>query len=78
MRDSLSLYGHRQPTVFYTDNMADKQFLESCFPSLRDGVVDVDKYSHLPPLTIPDDVNICKCAFALTLLTALALLTKTC
>ncbi|EKM79052.1 hypothetical protein AGABI1DRAFT_73818 [Agaricus bisporus var. burnettii JB137-S8] len=27
MRESLTLYGHNQPTIFYTDNMNDKQLL---------------------------------------------------
>ncbi len=58
MRQSLDLYGHRQPTLFYTDNMADKQFLEACFPSLREDVVPVDKYSHLDRLLLPEDVYV--------------------
>ncbi|KAK1227239.1 hypothetical protein PQX77_009768, partial [Marasmius sp. AFHP31] len=58
MRESLEIYGHAQPLVFYTDNMADKGFLEKCFPSLRAGVVPVERYSHLEPLTIPSDVTI--------------------
>ncbi|KAJ7035239.1 ribonuclease H-like domain-containing protein [Mycena alexandri] len=36
-----------------------KDFLERCFPSLRDGVIRVEKYSHLPTLEIPPDVSIC-------------------
>ncbi|KAJ7715670.1 hypothetical protein B0H16DRAFT_1477191 [Mycena metata] len=59
MRESLEKYGHSQPALFYTDNMIDKDFLERCFPSLRDGVVPVEKYSHLPTLEIPPDVSIC-------------------
>ncbi len=58
MRDSLDLYGHSQPMLFYTDNMADKQFLEACFPSLREDVIAVDKFAHLPPLTIPETVTV--------------------
>ncbi|KAF8057979.1 hypothetical protein FPV67DRAFT_1525179 [Lyophyllum atratum] len=58
MRESLDLYGHDQPVLFYTDNVADKEFLERCFPSLREGVLAVEKYSHLPSFTIPSDVEI--------------------
>ena len=58
MRESLYLYGHDQPSVFYTDNMADKDFLETCFPSLWENIVPVEKYSDLEPLIIPSDVQI--------------------
>jgi hypothetical protein len=58
MRESLERYGHDQPTVFFTDNMADKEFLERCFPSLREAVVAVEKYAHLPLLTIPPNFGI--------------------
>ncbi|GBE88542.1 hypothetical protein SCP_1303580 [Sparassis crispa] len=58
MRESLELYGHRQPTLFYTDNMADKQFLETSFPSLRENVIPVEKYAHLDQLVIPSHVNV--------------------
>ena len=30
----LNLYSHSQPQLIYTDTMADKQFLECCFPLL--------------------------------------------
>ncbi|KAJ7246127.1 hypothetical protein B0H12DRAFT_1235640 [Mycena haematopus] len=59
MRHSLEIYGHSQPILFYTDNMGDKDFLERCFPSLRQGVVPVEKYSHLPALEIPGDIGVC-------------------
>lgn len=55
MSESLRTYGHPQPSVFYTDNMADKGFLERCFSSLRENVTPVEKYSHLPRLIIPLD-----------------------
>ncbi len=58
MRQALTRYGHCQPTLFYTDNMADKQFLESCFPSLQEDIVPVEKYAHLDPLVLPDDVTV--------------------
>ncbi len=61
MRQSLDTYGHNQPVLFYTDNMADKQFLEAAFPSLRTDVVPVEKYAHLEPLLLPDDVNVFVC-----------------
>ncbi|KAJ7586237.1 hypothetical protein C8J56DRAFT_1052609 [Mycena floridula] len=54
MRESLVLYGHEEPKVAYTDNMADKAFLEKCFPSLRSNVIPIEKYSYLEPLQIPD------------------------
>ncbi|CAK5266047.1 unnamed protein product [Mycena citricolor] len=52
MRESLERYGHDQPAIFYTDNMADKEFLERCFPSLREDVITVEKYSELPHLEL--------------------------
>lgn len=55
MQESLVLFGHKQPHVFYTDNMADKAFLESSFPSLRENITPIEKYAHLPLLTIPND-----------------------
>ncbi|GLB45618.1 putative essential for the formation of DNA replication focal centers [Lyophyllum shimeji] len=58
MRTSLDLYGHNQPSVFYTDNMADKEFLEKCFPSLRRDVVPIEKHSDLDPLSIPEHFQI--------------------
>ena len=56
VQKSLELYGHSQPQLIYTDNMADKHFLEKCFPSLLEDLVPVEKYSSLPLLEIPDDV----------------------
>jgi hypothetical protein len=58
MRKSLELYGHDQPSVFYTDNMADKEFLEKCFPSLQRDVVPIEKHSNLEPLSIPNHFQI--------------------
>ncbi|KAG6835693.1 hypothetical protein H0H93_015646 [Arthromyces matolae] len=58
MNSSLELYGHDPPMVFYTDTMIDKEFLERCFPSLRDDVVPVEKYAHLPPVEIPSSVDV--------------------
>jgi hypothetical protein len=58
MRESLELYGHDPPDVFYTDNMADKEFLEKCFPSLRKDLVPIEKHSHLAPLDIPNDFQV--------------------
>lgn len=58
MRESLKLYGHDEPAVFYTDNMADKDFLERCFPSLKKDIVPVEKYAYLEPLCIPDHFQI--------------------
>lgn len=58
MCESLDLYGHRQPELFYTDNMADKSFLESSFNSLREAVVPIEKYGNLEPFILPSDVQI--------------------
>ncbi|KAJ7099007.1 ribonuclease H-like domain-containing protein [Mycena epipterygia] len=58
VRESLHLYGHSQPKLIYTDNMSDKPFLEKCYNSLLEDLVPVDKYSSLPLLQIPDDVDI--------------------
>ncbi len=58
MRKSLDMYGHPQPDLFYTDNMSDKSFLESSFPSLRHGIVPVEKYGHLEPFVLPSDVQV--------------------
>ncbi len=58
MRRSLELYGHRQPSIFYTDNMSDKSFLEASFPSLRAGVVPVEKYGELEAYVLPSDVRV--------------------
>ncbi|KAG6887295.1 hypothetical protein C0992_012940 [Termitomyces sp. T32_za158] len=56
--NSLSLYGHAQPTVFYMDNMGDKEFLEKIFPSLCSNVVPIEKYAELEPLTLPNDITV--------------------
>ncbi|KAF7368659.1 hypothetical protein MVEN_00190100 [Mycena venus] len=53
MRESFEIYGYNHPAIFYTDNMADKEFLEHCFSSLRDAVIAIKKYPHLEPLEIP-------------------------
>lgn len=53
MEKSLALYGHCQPTVFFTDNVSDKPFLERCFPSLRHNVVPIEKYGDLEAFQIP-------------------------
>ncbi|KAF9048060.1 hypothetical protein BDZ89DRAFT_928787, partial [Hymenopellis radicata] len=55
MSESLHLYGHEQPVVFYTDNMSDKPMLESIFDSLLQSVVAVEKHSNLPKFMIPSD-----------------------
>ncbi|KAG6826161.1 hypothetical protein H0H92_000919 [Tricholoma furcatifolium] len=58
MRVSLELYGHSQPSIFYTDNTSDKEFLEKCFPSLKEDITPIEPHSHLDKLSIPDDVNV--------------------
>ncbi|KAF5315639.1 hypothetical protein D9611_004974 [Ephemerocybe angulata] len=57
IRESLELYGHESIQIVYTDNVTDRAFLESSFPSLRMGVVPVEKYSHLPLFSLPDGVQ---------------------
>lgn len=54
----MKLYGHPEPTAAYTDNLADKALLESVFPSLRAGIVPVEKYGHLEPLLLPSNIEI--------------------
>jgi hypothetical protein len=56
MLASLKLYGHNMPKLFYTDNMADKQFLEKVFTSLQQDVVPVEKYAHLEPMVLPKNI----------------------
>ena len=58
MQNSLYLYGHLQPQLFYTDNMSDKPFLEALFSSLRADVKPIDKYSNLEPFLLPPDVKV--------------------
>ncbi|KAG6876058.1 hypothetical protein C0992_001133 [Termitomyces sp. T32_za158] len=58
LRESLEMYGHDAPAVFYTDNMADKEFLEKCFPFLWKDVLPIEEYSHLEALTIPENYQI--------------------
>jgi hypothetical protein len=54
MSESLHLYGHCQPQLFYTDDLKDKGFLEKTFESLLQGVQPIDKFAHLPSLTLPE------------------------
>jgi len=59
MRKSLELYGLQAPSLFYTDNViADKGFLEGIYPSLREDVVPIEKYSNLEPLVVPPDIQV--------------------
>lgn len=58
MHESLDLYGLRQPCIVFTDTMADKAFLKSTFPSLKEGVTLVSSYDGLEPLSIPSTVQI--------------------
>jgi hypothetical protein len=56
--DSLIRYGHLQPQAFYTDNMSDMDLLQTCFPSLKQGVTPVEKYNYLESMALPDDTRI--------------------
>lgn len=47
MSQDLTLYRHLQPKLFYTDNMINKDMLESIFTLLLDNVTPVKKYLHL-------------------------------
>ena len=58
VRNSLELYGLSQPLLAYTDNMSDKGFLEKSFPSLRTGVIPVEKYGDLEEYCLPVNVEI--------------------
>ena len=76
MEKNLTLYGHEQPKVFYTDNpAADKQFLEKKFPSLLKDVVSVEKYSNLKKFARPDDIPIQEFSTAAEINDALAKIT---
>lgn len=59
MQQSLELYGHSPVQLFFTDNLADKAFLESSFPSLLQDVIPVEKYGDLEPFKVPPEVQIC-------------------
>ena len=58
MQASLDMYGHSSPEIVYTDNLADKPFLESVFPSLRKDVTPIEKYGHLEPFLLPSHITI--------------------
>jgi len=59
LRKSLELYGLQAPSLFYTDNViADKGFLEGIYPSLREDVVPIEKYSNLEPLVVPPNIQV--------------------
>ncbi|KAF8908060.1 hypothetical protein CPB85DRAFT_1523598 [Mucidula mucida] len=57
MAESLELYGHEQPEVFYTDNISDKAMLEGIFKSLLESVTAVEKHSDLPVFSIDAEVT---------------------
>ena len=58
VRNSLELYGLSQPLLAYTNNMLDKGFLEKSFPSLKTGVIPVEKYGDLEEYCLPPNVKI--------------------
>ena len=72
MNSALTMYGHSQPEAFYTDNLADKGFLEKCFPSLLKDVQPVDKYAKLPLLILPEGIQVHVKSTAAQIQTALA------
>ena len=59
MSESLDLYGHKQPQLFYTDNMVDKPFLESSFCELCKDVVPIERHGDLEPFILPSKIQIC-------------------
>ena len=58
VRNSLELYGLSQPLLAYSNNMLDKGFLEKSFPSLKTGVIPVEKYGDLEEYCLPPNVKI--------------------
>lgn len=58
IRESLVLYGHLPLSLIFTDTMLDKLFLETVFPSLREGVCPIEKYSQLEEYILPDSITI--------------------
>jgi len=59
MSELLDLYGHKQPQLFYTNNMADKPFLESSFHELCKDVVLIERHGDLKPFILPSEIQIC-------------------
>jgi hypothetical protein len=58
LSNSLMLYGLKQPILFFTNFMADCQFLMQAFPSLSTDTVPVEKYHYLPAFATPPNVQI--------------------
>lgn len=58
MNKSLTLYGNGETILVYMDNMSDKAFLESSFPSLRKDVVPIEKYGNLDLFSLPSTVQV--------------------
>jgi len=58
MRESLELFGHCQPSAFYTDMPTDRGFLEKCFPSLQENVFPVEKYGQLEAFELPSSTQL--------------------
>ncbi|EDR10701.1 uncharacterized protein LACBIDRAFT_324541 [Laccaria bicolor S238N-H82] len=58
MRESLELFGHCQPSAFYTDMPTDRGFLEKCFPSLQENVFPVEKYGDLDVFELPSSTQL--------------------
>ncbi len=58
MWHSLETYGLSQPCIIYTDTTADKNFLETAFPSLQDGVRPITKHGNLETLELPSHVQV--------------------
>jgi hypothetical protein len=61
LRESLMIYGHKEPKFFFTDNVsAEKGFLQDALPSLNLNVKHVLPVgtSQFPLLQVPENVKI--------------------
>ncbi|KAJ7060520.1 hypothetical protein C8F01DRAFT_951498, partial [Mycena amicta] len=59
VQQNLNIYGLQQPEFMFVDNVAaDKNLLESVFPSLTKDVVPVNKHADKAVYNLPDNVQI--------------------
>jgi hypothetical protein len=64
MVKSLASHGLAQPILGFTDNVAsDAAFFTGCIPSLATQVnpIQLEEFSDLPKITLPDDVTVHLC-----------------
>lgn len=75
MQVSLDRYGHNQPVLFYTDNLAsDAPFLRRAFPSLNFNVKPLTKWGELEPLVLQSETTPTIIDSALVLIATLRLI----